>query len=115
MTRNLSLSLLIVALVSGCDRSDLDDHAHDDEHSHGDENSFAFTHYTDQTELFVEFPALVVGMESQALPTSTSSPVIGPESASAVVNVGSGVPPAKLIVTELGDTTSTRGRVTPPS
>jgi RND family efflux transporter MFP subunit len=65
MTRNLSLSLLIVALVSGCDRSDLDDHAHDDEHSHGDENSFAFTHYTDQTELFVEFPALVVGMESQ--------------------------------------------------
>ena len=65
MTRNLSLSLLIVALVSGCDHSVLDEHTHDDDHSHDDETSLIFTHYTEQTELFVEFPALVVGVESQ--------------------------------------------------
>ena len=65
MIRNLSLAVMIVAPLSGCGHSDSDDHAHDDSHSHGDENSFVFTHYTDQTELFVEFPALVVGTESQ--------------------------------------------------
>ena len=65
ITRDLSLSLLIVALLSGCEHSDLDDHTHDDDHSHADESSLSFTHYTDETELFVEFPALVVGVESQ--------------------------------------------------
>lgn len=65
MTRDISISLLIVALVSGCEHSVLDENAHEDEHAHGDETSLIYTHYTDQAELFVEFPALVVGVESQ--------------------------------------------------
>lgn len=38
-------------------------HESDDEHGHGD-SSTAITQWTDQTELFVEFPALVVGQDS---------------------------------------------------
>ena len=64
ITRHLSLSLLAFALLSGCDHGDTADQEHEDDHSHDDENSLIYTHYTDQTELFVEFPALVAGAES---------------------------------------------------
>ena len=37
------------------------EHGHDD---HGDDTAIAVTHFTDSTELFVEFPAFVVGQES---------------------------------------------------
>lgn len=69
-------SLLVLVLAACSDRqnsSETDDHAHgDDTHSH-DEDSHAqddsgvlvYTHYTGQTELFVEFPPLVVGQGSQ--------------------------------------------------
>ncbi len=42
-------------------------HAHDDEHGHddhSDEPALVYTHYTDFTELFVEFPPLVVNEAS---------------------------------------------------
>ena len=70
-----------VVLIAGCD-----DHAHDDDHGHGhshgeeshaphgghddhddhggEDTTIAITHFTDETELFVEFPAFVVGQES---------------------------------------------------
>lgn len=64
MNIRLSLSLLTVACVSGCEHSDSNDHTHSDDHAHGGDETFVFTHYTDQTELSVEFPALVVGAES---------------------------------------------------
>jgi RND family efflux transporter MFP subunit len=70
--------LLISALVlSGCDLPHGHDHDephadhpgdagdHDEEHGHGHEpGAIAVTHFTDHTELFVEFPLLVVGEES---------------------------------------------------
>ncbi len=48
------------------DHDDHDDHGgHDDHgHAHGDESTVVITHFTDQTELFVEFPPFIVGMES---------------------------------------------------
>jgi len=59
---SLALALLLVA---GCG----DDHRHDDPQGHahgaGDEgNTAVVTHFTDRTELFVEFPFLAVGEES---------------------------------------------------
>lgn len=43
-----------------------DDHGHESEHDHGhgDEASVTITNFSEKTELFVEFPALVVGQES---------------------------------------------------
>lgn len=40
------------------------DHAHDDEHGHSDEPALVYTDYNELTELFVEFPPLVVGKSS---------------------------------------------------
>ena len=37
---------------------------HEDDHDHEDDN-IVVTHFTDHTELFVEFPALIVGLESE--------------------------------------------------
>lgn len=57
-------------LVFSCQSTDDHGHSHDDDdvgHSHsGDEKpAVAYTVWTDQTELFVEFPALVVGETSR--------------------------------------------------
>ncbi len=65
MTKRLPLSLLVVALASGCEHPETDHHAHDDDHAHGDEETLVYTHYTDRSELFVEFPALVAGADSR--------------------------------------------------
>lgn len=62
--------LVLVALLSGCGHHD---HGHSDhEHSGSDQHADhepelpteKFTHYTEHTELFVEFPRLVVGQTS---------------------------------------------------
>ncbi len=47
---------------------DHEDHALDgqhnqDDHAHAEEATIALTHFSKDTELFVEFPALVVGHE----------------------------------------------------
>lgn len=60
-------------LLAACGGSGPDDHGHEHadeaaEHAHGDTHSerasLVYTHYTSSTELFVEFPALVVGEAS---------------------------------------------------
>lgn len=71
--------LALAALVAACHSHDHadhapgghDDHGHDDHghgHAgHGDEDELpglSFTHWTDETELFVELPPLIVGRES---------------------------------------------------
>lgn len=81
------ITLLQTPLLTGCDKHDHDHHdsehdhvdkhdsnhnvndSHeheDDHHGHGssDEPSVTVTHFTDYTELFVEFPVLSVGNES---------------------------------------------------
>jgi membrane fusion protein, heavy metal efflux system len=68
-----SLRLLAVALslaLSACERLPHIGHHHppDEGHAHqGADAALAYTHFTDQTELFVEFPALVVGQSSRFL------------------------------------------------
>lgn len=71
----LALLLMSALVLSGCDIP----HGHDHEEPHADEHgdasghdgghghgagAIAVTHFTDRTELFVEFPSLVVGEES---------------------------------------------------
>ncbi|MFZ1538822.1 MAG: efflux RND transporter periplasmic adaptor subunit, partial [Chromatiaceae bacterium] len=71
----LALLLVSALVLSGCDIP----HGHDHEEPHADEHgdanghdgghghgagAIAVTHFTDRTELFVEFPPLVVGEES---------------------------------------------------
>lgn len=80
-TIRLRLSILLLTLLfAGCDYFDHDHHTdhdqtdhHDshsqnDDHGHGNDDSgipaVVVTHYTDFTELFVEFPVLSVGSES---------------------------------------------------
>ncbi|MDT8320189.1 MAG: efflux RND transporter periplasmic adaptor subunit [Xanthomonadales bacterium] len=81
-TLTMAVLLAIATSLGGCDaphRRDhdparVDDHAdHDDAGDHGagaseehahDPGAIAVTHFTDLTELFVEYPALVVGEES---------------------------------------------------
>jgi len=41
-----------------------DEHGHDDGHGHEEEAAVSLTDFNEATELFVEFPALVVGQES---------------------------------------------------
>lgn len=71
--RTTSYAGTLVALFyafAGCHSHHHDDHAHGEEHhghsEHGghDHGSQAITHFTDDTELFVEFDTLVVGEES---------------------------------------------------
>lgn len=59
--------ILIYALVACGDAPSVtDDHAHgEDTHAHDDESVLIYTHYTELTELFVEFPPLVVGQASR--------------------------------------------------
>lgn len=63
-----SLVILVVSLiVTSCGSNDDHGHAHgaDADHSHdGEAATLVFTDYTESTELFVEFPALVVGRGS---------------------------------------------------
>jgi membrane fusion protein, heavy metal efflux system len=75
MRSRMSTSLKLLAVVlslalSACDRLPHigHDHPSDETHAHEeDNNALAYTHFTDQTELFVEFPALVVGQGSRFL------------------------------------------------
>ena len=60
-TRRLIWILSVVALLGACDRGQ---ERGKDARTHGDEASIAVTHYTGETELFVEFPALVKGEEA---------------------------------------------------
>ncbi|EAR14630.1 Secretion protein HlyD [Robiginitalea biformata HTCC2501] len=59
----------MILLSAGCRSSEDQGHSHDEagEHSHEGEGTpaMAFTVWTEKTELFVEFPALVVGQTSR--------------------------------------------------
>lgn len=62
----LLLATLVAGLAAGCSR----DHGHEHDKAGGrdrdrDEATVAITHYTAQTELFVEFPALVRGKDAE--------------------------------------------------
>ncbi|MEM7297868.1 MAG: efflux RND transporter periplasmic adaptor subunit [Bacteroidota bacterium] len=54
----------VLLLFASCQTADNHGHSHDDSgghgHSHGDETLVDYTFWTEQTELFVEFPALTV-------------------------------------------------------
>jgi membrane fusion protein, heavy metal efflux system len=74
MRSRMSTSLRLLAAVlslalSACERLPHigHDHAPDEVHAHQDDDALAYTHYTDQTELFLEFPPLVVGQSSRFL------------------------------------------------
>lgn len=71
----MKLIFLLIALtmLSGCSDHTHDEHGgHDDAHAEGDEHGdggghgggIVITHFTDRTELFVEFPPLTVGEKS---------------------------------------------------
>lgn len=70
----IALTFAIAAALSACDLPHGHDHdtshnndnaGHDDTGKHGHEpGALAVTHFTDSTELFVEYPALIVGEES---------------------------------------------------
>lgn len=67
--RKSLLPLAVLAFLAGCGAPESDDHAHeaaDAEHAHdGDAAVEVVTDYTAQSELFVEFPPLVVGRDSR--------------------------------------------------
>lgn len=71
MSTSLRLLTLVLSLTMvGCERLPHVGHDHlpDQAAAHEPEGeALAYTHYTDQTELFVEFPALVVGRSSRFL------------------------------------------------
>ena len=73
MSTGTSLRLLVVLLslaLSACERMPDLGHDHEPEAGHAHEEAsgaLVHTHYTDQTELFVEFPPLVVGQASRFL------------------------------------------------
>lgn len=58
----------LVALLSGCGHHDHSDHAHSGHEHHADQEpelpTEKITHYTEHSELFVEFPRLLVGQPS---------------------------------------------------
>lgn len=60
---------LLALMVISCQSNLADSHSHDEVggHTHADEGgpSMDYTVWTNQTELFVEFPALVVGSTSR--------------------------------------------------
>lgn len=70
MVRN-SIYLLLLLLISSCRPETTGDHGHDhedtDSHAHANEGipTEAHTIWTDKTELFVEYPVLVVGNTSR--------------------------------------------------
>lgn len=60
--------MLAIAVVAGCRGGHSDDHTHEAPaagHGHGHGGGIALTHWTEQTELFVEFDPLVVGQGSE--------------------------------------------------
>lgn len=65
MIRNFVVCILL--LSASCQTADNHGHSHDESggHSHGDESSVDYTFWTEQTELFVEFPALTAGKISR--------------------------------------------------
>ncbi|MEM1090667.1 MAG: efflux RND transporter periplasmic adaptor subunit [Pseudomonadota bacterium] len=63
MSTRLLLTPLIVVSFCGCEQAAWTDVAPVD--AHGEEQRLVFTNYTDYTELFVEFAALVVDQESR--------------------------------------------------
>ncbi|HUG98733.1 MAG TPA: efflux RND transporter periplasmic adaptor subunit [Gammaproteobacteria bacterium] len=71
MSTSLRLLAVVLSLaLSACERLPHIGHDHppDQAPAHEEDNAaLAYTHYTDQTELFVEFPALVVGRSSRFL------------------------------------------------
>jgi hypothetical protein len=56
----------LVLVLAACGQTDTDghDHAGTAHQDHDDEPTLVYTNYTDKTELFVEFPPLVVGRSS---------------------------------------------------
>ena len=65
--QQITASVFIVAtlLLTGCNRHDEAGHApHADAAAQEEETAFAITHFSDKTELFVEFVRLAVGRES---------------------------------------------------
>jgi RND family efflux transporter MFP subunit len=63
------LSFILLAILLSCQSNEEKNHAHDDQGNHVTENSnkpsIVKTVWTNKTELFVEFPALVVGEKSR--------------------------------------------------
>jgi membrane fusion protein, heavy metal efflux system len=57
----LFVAVITALIASGCERIGLHSHEQETETERGD---MAITHFTERTELFVEFPQLVVGEES---------------------------------------------------
>ncbi|WP_431064768.1 efflux RND transporter periplasmic adaptor subunit [Methylotuvimicrobium sp.] len=59
--KHLSLTIILMSAITlvGCNSNSLQEHGHSHE-----PQSFVFTDYTDATELFVEFSALIVGQTS---------------------------------------------------
>ena len=70
MIKTIAITLTLALTLAGCSRHDDADHPHDTaaseksaaEEPHG--GDLSITHYTDATELFVEFPRLVKGEEA---------------------------------------------------
>lgn len=64
------LAALLVFALNGCDQpATTEDHGHahgpsEDAHDHAGGESLVYTNYTEQSELFVEFPPLVAGQAS---------------------------------------------------
>lgn len=74
MKPNFPLLIAAVLALTACDKlplglNDHADHAHADKAAgHGDDHgpaALSITHFTDRTELFAEFPTLIVGTESR--------------------------------------------------
>lgn len=66
--KNLLVSLLLMAVMVSCKKGSEHGHSHEGEGAHQHENGLepmAYTLYSDQTELFVEFKPLVAGTPSR--------------------------------------------------
>ena len=92
----LAIVASAAVLLSGCPSCDHHgaehdgaEHGEEDGHGHG-ESSEAITHFTERTELFVEFPALVVGQQSAFAAHLTRLSDFKPVAAGQVVVVLSG-------------------------
>lgn len=71
MQKTALAALWVILFISACHQHTDDSHSHDDTHAHDhhassdDRPALSYTIWTDKTELFVEFPALVVGKDSR--------------------------------------------------
>lgn len=95
----LITAFVLTVALAGCNKAEEHGHPHDEEqavpedsHGHAHGEGIAVTHFTDRTELFVEYPPLVIGEES---PFAAHMTYLDPEGFKAVAE-------GKLIVTLSG-------------